>query len=826
METWFAADCSGSVGGKAGQRYFAELRAAKAAAPADVYLLWDDTLAVVTEPAMHAWLLEERGHGGTDPSVLARRIRQQAFHGVLRLFTDGSVPSDKVAACDALLHGAALERGERGHVFERVEVYIVETGSAADLSVALPFTRFSPYELKHVPKEGLPPPPQRVSAADQALFDAFLAAEPLDVEAAAARLKEVAEARFMGTRGSPQVRDAAIAAKNRLTAGMSARLGADFGEELVPLLEGGRLAEACDVGRRLVRAFREVRDDTPGTRALDAIIGLCDGLARKCFTKEEARRALSRPAERAALAPAPAEPLPLDEGALDAPSAWFVCPVTLEESTDNLVLLLTAPEGGGCFLDGLDADFQQLLSRNPLWLWTRPAAVEGFAALLDDVLSCGALRAAREAGTPLRASPTTRRPLVAAFPLATASAAHAAARRWALLRAVAGGRRRGNPELWFLNLALVVSRGKVPARLQQALPLILAALRAQLLGSSTYASLSGLPELPMARVPCAAALWLVAAGPAYDFPQMLLPLLPLLAELRWAVEDVLGYRLPAACPQAWGRLQVVRSMHAWKKGAAPSEAAPFSPGEPKRRLPNLMGALVQHAWQLPLAACAAARERLPPGWAVEEFVLLDGPADAAQRARVLALLPGAYRAHALAYGWQELVTLEGYADVAKGLGECLPPCELPALDARATVAWAYGLQPYPRCIVPLCPATARPYSRLGIEPWQQVAEAFYGFAPEPHLTLSAHEHYGRFVQERGLYPTPAELALCLQQRWVASGKARTLPHLLQQFLEEVEESAAPLVEALAAPEFGARFVRSRRLADRRVLEEAAKPRVA
>ena len=211
METWFAADCSGSVGGKAGQRYFAELRAAKAAAPADVYLLWDDTLAVVTEPAMHAWLLEERGHGGTDPSVLARRIRQQAFHGVLRLFTDGSVPSDKVAACDALLHGAALERGERGHVFERVEVYIVETGSAADLSVALPFTRFSPYELKHVPKEGLPPPPQRVSAADQALFDAFLAAEPLDVEAAAARLKEVAEARFMGTRGSPQVRDAAIA---------------------------------------------------------------------------------------------------------------------------------------------------------------------------------------------------------------------------------------------------------------------------------------------------------------------------------------------------------------------------------------------------------------------------------------------------------------------------------------------------------------------------------------------------------------------------------------------------------------------------------------
>ena len=175
--------------------------------------------------------------------------------------------------------------------------------------------------------------------------------------------------------------------------------------------------------------------------------------------------------------------------------------------------------------------------------------------------------------------------------------------------------------------------------------------------------------------------------------------------------------------------------------------------------------------------------------------------------------------------------LETFADPAKKPSACVPSAAVSCCcceDAVAAVVdWAYGLRSYERSAVPLCPATARLFSRvappgggggggpLETQTWQEeAAETFYGFAVDGAM-LSGHESYGKFVVDQGCYLPEAEFALYLRQNWVASGKKKkTLPHLLRQFLSEIVDSAAPVVFASTPSEFAERFgwrvVRARR----------------
>jgi len=828
---WLAADCSGSVRGS--EPYFDELsRVLNLHPEATSYFMWDSSVKKKTSGEVVSWVASKQGYGGTSPSQLAKLISEESFHGVLRFVTDGDVDGSEVDACDQWLHGRSLSEGSSGHVFEKVEAYIVETCRPVNRSALLPFTRFSPFEVRYLHKSGICPTLESVSAEDIDLFEAFIKQQrDVDFEAKAERIKEVAQARFMGTCGSSRVRDAAIQAKNRLVREMSDRLGQGVGEQLLRLLEAAEDEAAVEVAKRMVSDFLALKGETPAVKTLDAVIGLCDGIARKCFSKADAEKAISTPMQRAEIFPEPAEALPMAPEETFGEEAWFQCPVTLEESTSNLVLMLAWSGGqeGMSFVDTLEDDFKKLLATNPLWLWTREEAVERFASMCDELLSCEALRQAHAVGAPIVVSPTTRRPLAAAFPVSAASEDHVRARRWALSKAVSGGKRWGNPELWFVNLALVVARKRVNERLQGALPVMLSSLRAQLSSVKTYASLSGLPELPMTEVPTSVAFWLVAAGASYDYPKMSLQLLPLKEEVLWVVQDLMGYRLPADAVVELERLQIVQTMRGWRLGRRP-RGAPPSEFDGVYRLDNVLEALSQKCLRIEAEDALLAKQRLPAHLQLVEFITIDGGADDEQRRSAMALLPPSFQEHARLHGWHDLVHLATFAHASKKPSECVPSrmslgCRTPC----SAVEWAFGIQEYGRCVVPICPATGRPFSLVvsqggELQTWKDAAESFYGFTVESMLSM--HESFGRFVGEIGFYPSEVELALYLRQKWVVSGKKKTLPYLLSQFLSEIMESVGPIISEIGPSEFAERFEVSRpRDIRRRIEQESAHERL-
>ena len=352
-DIWLAVDSSGSVGGS--KAYFDEVSKVLTSYPrAKSYFLWDSTVQEMTFEAMESWVQNRGGHGGTSPSELAKFISEKSFHGVLRFMTDGDVPGYEVDSCDEWLHGDSLSGGSTGHTCAKVEAYIVETGCAINRSVILPFMRFSPSEVKYIHRDSrCPDVEESISAEDIELFETFVKQQTdFDFEVKAERLKEVAQARFMGTLGSARVRDAAIKFKNRLTKEMSDRLGQDVGMKLLHLLQDSEdtSEEAMLIARGMVSDFMAIKGETPAIKTLDAIIGLCDGIARKCFSKADAEKAISTPMQRADTLVEPTETLPVAPEEALGEETWFQCPVTLEESTSNLVLMLAW--SGVCNLRG------------------------------------------------------------------------------------------------------------------------------------------------------------------------------------------------------------------------------------------------------------------------------------------------------------------------------------------------------------------------------------------------------------------------------------------------------------------------------------------
>jgi hypothetical protein len=834
----FAVDCSGSVGGST--RYFLEAADVHAMlAPDDLRIQWDDGVRELSKEKMRDWIASKRGLGGTAVSCVARYIRLNDFHGVLKLQTDGQVGEREVQLCDQLLHGAALERGEEGWHFERVEVIVVETGSGSsdlNLSVGLPFARCSPSCFRHLGSSGASESGHKIDQRDLDAFRDFVRhQDATDFLARCDAILRVAEARFAGNEGSPSVRDAALKVKRELTRLMSDKLGDDVGARLLVLLQEARCDEAVEVAACLVRDFLAEKGENPALKALDRVVALCEGVAKRAFTKQALDAAISTKLQRAAPIDRPAEELPLAEEAhLEVTSEWFRCPVTLEDSEANVVFLLAwidGVEGRGFLaaLDGLDGggDFKERLRENPLWLWRRPEAAAKFAEVIDSAVSCQALRDARDAGAPIVVSPTTRAPLAAAFPLSTASEVHAQARRAAVLRVVSGGGFSwGNADLWAFNLFLAIERKVVRNEsLQLALPLLRACTKWQLEHSRTFASLSGLPEHPVTRVPVAVAAWLGVAAPMYDYPALTLLHLPYLEELKCVVE-VAGYPLPDGWELRIRRLRLV--------GLVRSEL--LRQREAKQTLlEGTFKALRQKVLWLAPEELALARKRLPEHYDVRSFVEIDGEADEEQRARVAELLPGPLADYGRERGWAELLALVACVDCQKKLAQCVPPRDLEAAaEAPVALGWpSYGLTKYERSVVAICPWTCRPHCEVAGEgnsaarPWEEAAKACYGFDPTPTEMISAHEAYGRFVLEHKFYPNAAEFALYLRKQWLLTDSAAkrrpALPHLLEQFIDELLESVVPVIAELQPEEYGARFERARNRELRRRIEVEGLP---
>jgi hypothetical protein len=778
--TLFAYDGSGSTGGK--PAYHAAAQHLLAELPTDTkstqILFWDSGHRIIPRAELREINRRMNGFGGTDSSQIAQFIVRTGFHGHLVLLTDGEVSPGTVATCDSLIPS--------GWTFESVRVLIVETGGTANLSVSCPFTRNSPHTV-HLQRYGAltPGPVTTVTAAD---LDTLSRLESVNTiaewRAVAPSLELAVLARTMGTVGDPTLRDRLLALKARIQRAEAIAKGAsDTVTALHMALEIGNIPGALHMADTLTREYYgDEADDHSWSSQINRLVSMCEGALRGTFDlsnvngaiqSDRARRApAARPAEAAAATEA-------DKDASESPVATtFTCPITLEDATDVVLLIADADQP---LLAGLDKDTVTDLANCPLHIFRYPEVLTLLQTRLDHPLSLRALKEAEAAGAPITTSPMTRATLCGALCLGP-HADHTAATNWTIAQLTAGGRRMGNPDLWFAIIWLLVQRGTVPF-LTPVLPQLTAHLQWRFQQSRSSLSLLGTPEFPTTRVPLAVALWYAVASsalsppPARETARAHLPYLEALLELQRQT----GFALPDGLATHLTRLRVAMSALGWVKRSESS-------------LRGLLASLVQ---------------------AQTEGMFVDGPASAEQIVVTRAALPALFRELTDA----ELIGIGRLVSPGKsGADVVLPFNWTPPAPPTAKIVWAYGLEPVPRTPIPVCPATCRPYYRIRpdrMQIWEEAATALFHI--QPNKLLPIHAEFGHYVVKHGAFPSKTDLLRHLSARATAQGKP-TLPATVAEMVEDILRDFEPITATLTPAEVARRFTASVKRMDRERME--------
>ena len=782
--TLFAYDGSGSTGGKPAYHAAAQNLLAELPVKSTQILFWDSGHRIIPPAELRDINRRQQGYGGTDSSQIAQFIVRTGFHGHLVLLTDGEVSPGTVATCDSLI--------PPGWTFESVRVLIVETGGTANLSVSCPFTRNSPH-IVHLQRYGAltPGPVTTVTAAD---LDTLSRLETVNTiaewRAVAPSLELAVLARTMGTAGDPTLRDRLLALKARIQRAEAIVKGAsDTVTALHMALEVGNIPGALHMADTLTREYYGSEDDTDGvighnwSSQINRLVSMCEGALRGTFDLSnvngaiQSDRARRAPTTREAPAAAATE---ADKDASESPVATtFTCPITMEDAAADVVLLIA--DADQPLLAGLDKDTVTDLTNCPLNIFRYPEVLTLLQTRLDHPLSLRAVKEAEAAGAPITTSPMTRAAVCGALCLGP-HADHTAATNWTIAQLTAGGRRMGNPDLWFAIIWLLVQRGTVPF-LTPILPQLTAHLQWRFQQSRSSLSLLGTPEFPTTRVPLCVALWYAVASsalspsPARETARAHLPYLEALLELQRQT----GYALPDGLPAHLTRLRVAMSALAWCKRS-------------QRSLGTLLASLVQ---------------------ARAEGVFVDGPASAEQIGVTRAALPALFRELTDA----ELIGIGRLVSPGKsGADVVLPFNWTPPAPPTARVIWAYGLEPVPRTPIPVCPATCRPYYRIRpdlTQIWEEAASALFHI--QPGKLLPIHAEFGHYVVKHGTFPSKADLLRHLSARATAQGKP-TLPATVAEMVEDILRDFEPIMATLPPAEVARRFTASVKRVDRERME--------
>lgn len=660
---------------------------------------WSTTWEKITRHELARINDRQEGNGGTLIQTIAEAIRSLEFTGHLILITDGDVNNESIDACDRMLDRDAIKRAD---------IYIV--GDNANMSVSCPFTRTCPHRIRVFKNEHLEEDIS-VQSDDIALLENLETIASMEMfDESYERILRALTSRMMGRQDTDvKIHDQIVRLQNRLRkAFLDDSADVQMLEELVST---NRDVEALDALKRIVT--RDVIVPEFQTK-IDALLNISRGGLRNVFT-----HGLRRAPEIVAQS----------EIELDDDDLPFFCPITFDVEHGVALLIKAGPP---VFQD-LSPNLVKDVMANPLNALHHAKIKDAIRALIDVPISGKAYDS-----YDIRTSPLTRSPLKNALYLGT-HASQIEGTNAALADILAGGKRPGNLDLWYIVFYKIMET--IP-HLQDILPFARQHLEHRLKHRFTYAALSNRPLPFNPKVSLGLAFWIIAVLPLLELPRACdfslshvfhMPLIHELAGVNIPEQDRL--REHARRMKALYRLQMLHK-------------------NSRRTFKNLIRALYQNAV-----------------WVNDTWIPLDGPASKEQQRTVLDQLgmDNAEEAHYLA----------SLTD---------PQTSYPSLSIRAhipdlppyDVSWPYGINAhYKPNKLSICPRTQRPHA-----PWKEQAEAFYG-APVSQL-ISCNECYVRYVHTYKKYPeTVDEFVHFMYRYYVVHRNRPSLPAPIVQFASEV-----------------------------------------
>ena len=603
-------------------------------------VLWDHELKVVDEATLRETIEKRRGEGGTSPQVVAKYIVDHAFHNHLVLITDGEVYS--IHDTEALLKDYPA--------FAQVDCHIINSGSH-NLSVSCPFTRhLNSFVYTHTKEER-----KLVISVTQATQELVGRLATMSVDEFLTNYDTIegyVVSQNMGRSGNDALRDLILKQKPRLMFEMMKKDQAS--RELEAVIRGGDLAQQTAFLRTFVDRYYAQMNEASFEQKIDHLVELC-GDCTRVFDLSEIRSNRAKRAkkvEKNDVADVPEEKVA--EVQSECMKMLVECPLSGEQ--DVPVLLFTATH----ILDGIPSNVANDIINMPLRLLNYPALVGRVRAALGGFVG---LRSLKE--NALTESPLTGAPLAGGIVLALTDTTRPVI-DFAVAKLFTREKLLGNPLYYLIALYEIVKDDETYAA---ALPAFQQLVIQRMQTTQTFASFSGAPQYVSSLLRVDLAMWFVLHSCVLNLPPPNNPLLLHTATIPVFLDMLALADLPVnpAVAQYLDRLvamTVLRQMSF-------INADVFA---------NLIAALYQNVVEINRAnirpAVLSAEHFVP-------FVLLDGPADEAQVARVLAACNPALRKCPVA----DLLLLAARVDQHIGAKSLVLPFELTGEPPRPATNW-------------------------------------------------------------------------------------------------------------------------------------------
>ncbi len=440
--------------------------------------------------------------GGTDPSLIAKHLSTSGFTGRLVIITDGEVDTGSVQRCDKLANAFK---------HEMADIVIIPTSSRSiNFSVAAPFTRNRPFTLTTYDRSGQEVVSERISVDPSCLELLRNLNAPDTFETVLDRFDDIEAAiaaAVVGTNGNKTLVTELLALQKRILAHEAAARGGTTTENLTAAVRAGNVPVAIRYARHMYNEYHDADSATAMTlqSRLSRLVAMCQGkdqsMRLRGLNTDRVQRAASVEAEDV-------DALPDSHTILES---RFECPVMCDDEKDMLVLIQAGPG----LLEDLDAGLADRLVQFPLSALNNDDVMKAIANRVDHVVSLSAARGYFEAtGDSLAISPMTRAALVGAIALGP-DAAHAKASDYTIAQILYSGaaKQLGNLDLWcYVILKAIESKAYLAnnVALKERMD---EHMRWRLRSRSTFASLTGLPNCVITRVPLDVAIWWVCNAP-------------------------------------------------------------------------------------------------------------------------------------------------------------------------------------------------------------------------------------------------------------------------------------------------------------------------
>jgi hypothetical protein len=722
-------DCSGSTSGC--RAYHDAVARIVCQHPGADLFVWDTLVAKAERGAVLDNARSGRcGYGGTAPKCIVEYVRDARLSiERLVLVTDGQIGRGDVdAVSNCLVPGEAPP-------WQAVEAHLLM--AHPDVSVIAPFIADVPFTVHDFGEsESIVECSLSMRACVEAL-DAIhdVPALRAGYDALHARLAAASVTREADQR----VRDAILRMRARVVASMAASEG-DAGERMWddPAWPARPRAEVLGALEAIAARHYAPCDEGGGAPALaDRLLSLCD---RAAGDFSVARLQSARHARA------------YHEVGGAAPSVDAL-PDVAEQEWDDVILMqptscLLLPFKASGILAGADAAAIEAIERNPLLL----LRYGGLAAALGDALlppvSREALVAMRGHGA-LR-HPTTRDSVLAEVAILGFAPEHVRANKAALARLLFGSTRLpGSYALWMLVLSSAVASREYAyprADVERYVAELARTARVPM-------GLGCAGERPAARVPLAAALLYAVHSTrlfceAHTKRDVMRDLFGAYGCVRWALGCV-GIDVSDSDERVDVLARAARVLAAAKRAASDGRGAAFLRGH-----------------------LAAVHETEQLGSAT---VILD------------ALRPGADA------GALRDLALAGMMDKA-ALNKTFGDLPLPfSLEARVSAILGaprlYNAEENGRDdVCDVCPATLRPWTRVGGRGWEELAREAWG---PPEGTVSMHREVARFIESNKRLPGEGDVQAIVES--LAASKGPVLPVSVVAFSRKMVEQVAAAV---------------------------------